>query len=230
MLAHELRSACQIVSLAGLLFSVLMYFPWIISSIFNWDGGGPFFWAATTSSMICLLVALASRGETPRVSARFGIIVVNLLWWICPLICSLPLMLGEKPLSSVDAIFEAVSGLTTTGSTIISDLDIRDRPILLWRAMIQWIGGLGILSLGLILLPFLRVGGMQLFRMESSDRAEKPLPRLIEISKTIILIYLILSLACTSAYYIAGMGIFDAVVHAMTTVSTGGFSSHNDSL
>ena len=230
MLAHELRSACQIVSLAGLLFSVLMYFPWIISLILNWDGGGPFFWAATTSSMICLLVALASRGETPRVSARFGIIVVNLLWWICPLICSLPLMLGEKPLSSVDAIFEAVSGLTTTGSTIISDLDIRDRPILLWRAMIQWIGGLGILSLGLILLPFLRVGGMQLFRMESSDRAEKPLPRLIEISKTIILIYLILSLACASAYYIAGMGIFDAVVHAMTTVSTGGFSSHNDSL
>ena len=78
MLAHELRSACQIVSLAGLLFSVLMYFPWIISLIFNWDGGGPFFWAATTSSMICLLVALASRGETPRVSARFGIIVMLL--------------------------------------------------------------------------------------------------------------------------------------------------------
>ena len=94
----------------------------------------------------------------------------------------------------------------------------------------QWIGGLGILSLGLILLPFLRVGGMQLFRMESSDRAEKPLPRLIEISRTIIFIYIILSVVCTLAYYIAGMGIFDSVVHAMTTVSTGGFSSHNESL
>ncbi len=230
MLAHELRSACQIVSLAGLLFSVLMYFPWIMSLIFGWDGGAAFFWSATTSSMVCLLVALASRGDTPRISARFGIIVVNLLWWTCPLICSLPFMLGENPLSTVDSIFEAISGLTTTGSTIIPDLDIRDRPLLLWRAMTQWIGGLGILSLGLILLPFLRVGGMQLFRMESSDRAEKPLPRLIEISRTIILIYLVLSLVCTLAYYVAGMGIFDSIAHAMTTVSTGGFSSHNESL
>ena len=230
MLSNELRAACQIVSLAGLVFSVLMYLPWLASVIFGWTGGGGFFWSATTSSVLCLLIALASRGDTPRVSARFGIIVVNLLWWVCPLICALPLMFGQKPLSIVDSIFEAVSGLTTTGSTIISNLESQDRPVLVWRAIMQWIGGLGILSLGLILLPFLRVGGMQLFRMESSDRAEKPLPRLIEISRTIIFIYLILSVACTLAYYIAGMGIFDSIVHAMTTVSTGGFSSHNESL
>lgn len=230
MLTHELRAACQIVSLAGLLFSILMYFPWLAALLFDWSGGSSFFWSATTSSMVCLLIVLASRGDAPRVSARFGIIVVNLLWWTCPLICALPLMVGERPLSTVDSIFEAVSGLTTTGSTIIFDLDSQARPVLLWRATIQWIGGLGILSLGLILLPFLRVGGMQLFRMESSDRAEKPLPRLIEISKTIIYIYVILSLVCSVAYYIAGMSTFDSVIHAMTTVSTGGFSSHNESL
>ena len=230
MLSHELRAACQIVSLAGLFFSILMYFPWIVSVIFSWEGGEAFFWSATTSSVLCLLVSLASRGDMPRVSARFGIVVVNLLWWTCPLICGLPFMLGDNPLSTVDSIFEAVSGLTTTGSTVIADLDIQQKPVLVWRAIIQWIGGLGILSLGLILLPFLRVGGMQLFRMESSDRAEKPLPRLIEISRTIIMIYLILSAACTILYYIAGMSLFDSVVHAMTTVSTGGFSSHNESL
>ena len=207
-----------------------MYFPWIVSVIFSWEGGEAFFWSATTSSVLCLLVSLASRGDMPRVSARFGIVVVNLLWWTCPLICGLPFMLGDNPLSTVDSIFEAVSGLTTTGSTVIADLDIQQKPVLVWRAIIQWIGGLGILSLGLILLPFLRVGGMQLFRMESSDRAEKPLPRLIEISRTIIMIYLILSAACTILYYVAGMSLFDSVVHAMTTVSTGGFSSHNESL
>ena len=87
MLSNELRAACQIVSLAGLVFSVLMYLPWITSVIFGWTGGDGFFWSATTSSVVCLLIALASRGDTPRVSARFGIIVVNLLWWFCPVIC-----------------------------------------------------------------------------------------------------------------------------------------------
>jgi len=94
----------------------------------------------------------------------------------------------------------------------------------------QWVGGLGILSLGLILLPFLRVGGMQLFRMESSDRSEKPLPRLIEISKSIIIIYIVLSVLCSISYLSVGMAPFDALTHAMTTVSTGGFSTHDESL
>ena len=91
----------------------------------------------------------------------------------------------------------------------------------------QWVGGLGILSLGLILLPFLRIGGMQLFKMESSDRSDKPLPRLVEISRSIIIIYVILSLACVVSYLIVGLTPFDALTHGMTTVATGGFSTHD---
>ena len=230
MLSKELRAASQIVALVGLIFSLLMFIPWLAALGIGWRGGEPFLWSGLTSGFGCILILLATRGETPRISARFGIIVVNFLWWTIPLICARPFMLALPDLSTADAIFEATSGLTTTGATILSDLVNQPRPILLWRAIMQWIGGLGILSLGLILLPFLRVGGMQLFRMESSDRAEKPLPRLIEISKSIILIYLGLSGVCTLAYLAAGVAPFDSIAHAMTTVATGGFSSHDESL
>ncbi|MFL2790335.1 MAG: TrkH family potassium uptake protein [Paracoccaceae bacterium] len=230
MLSKELRAASQIVALVGLIFSLLMFIPWLAALGIGWRGGEPFLWSGLTSGFGCILILLATRGETPRISARFGIIVVNFLWWTIPLICALPFMLALPDLSTADAIFEATSGLTTTGATILSDLVNQSRPILLWRAIMQWIGGLGILSLGLILLPFLRVGGMQLFRMESSDRAEKPLPRLIEISKSIILIYLGLSGVCTLAYLAAGVAPFDSIAHAMTTVATGGFSTHDESL
>ena len=230
MLSKELRAASQIVALVGLIFSLLMFVPWLAALGIGWRGGEPFLWSGLTSGFGCILILLATRGETPRISARFGIIVVNFLWWTIPLICALPFMLALPDLSTADAIFEATSGLTTTGATILSDLVNQSRPILLWRAIMQWIGGLGILSLGLILLPFLRVGGMQLFRMESSDRAEKPLPRLIEISKSIILIYLGLSGVCTLAYLAAGVAPFDSIAHAMTTVATGGFSTHDESL
>ena len=230
MLSKELRAASQIVALVGLIFSLLMFIPWLAALGIGWRGGEPFLWSGLTSGFGCILILLATRGETPRISARFGIIVVNFLWWTIPLICALPFMLALPDLSTADAIFEATSGLTTTGATILSDLVNQPRPILLWRAIMQWIGGLGILSLGLILLPFLRVGGMQLFRMESSDRAEKPLPRLIEISKSIILIYLGLSGVCTLAYLAAGVAPFDSIAHAMTTVATGGFSTHDESL
>ena len=230
MLSKELRAASQIVALVGLIFSLLMFIPWLAALGIGWRGGEPFLWSGLTSGFGCILILLATRGETPRISARFGIIVVNFLWWTIPLICALPFMLALPDLSTADAIFEATSGLTTTGATILSDLVNQPRPILLWRAIMQWIGGLGILSLGLILLPFLRVGGMQLFRMESSDRAEKPLPRLIEISKSIILIYLGLSGVCTLAYLAVGVAPFDSIAHAMTTVATGGFSTHDESL
>ena len=156
MLSKELRAASQIVALVGLIFSLLMFIPWLAALGIGWRGGEPFLWSGLTSGFGCILILLATRGETPRISARFGIIVVNFLWWTIPLICALPFMLALPDLSTADAIFEATSGLTTTGATILSDLVNQPRPILLWRAIMQWIGGLGILSLGLILLPFLR--------------------------------------------------------------------------
>ncbi|MEE2773408.1 MAG: TrkH family potassium uptake protein [Pseudomonadota bacterium] len=230
MLNQELRSASQIVALVGLVFSVLMLIPWLASVFTGWAGGEPFLWSGLTTGLVCALVMLAGWGDAPRVSTRFGVIVVNMLWWVLPLICAIPLMNSTGNFSFTDSLFEATSGLTTTGSTIVTDIVHQSRPVLLWRAIMQWIGGLGILSLGLILLPFLRVGGMQLFRMESSDRSEKPLPRLIEIAKSIIIIYLVLSILCVIGYLSVGMAPFDALTHAMTTVATGGFSTHDESL
>ena len=230
MLTQEFRAACQIVALVGLIFSFLMFIPWIASILTGWSGGETFVWSGLTCGLICGLILIAGWGERPKVSARFGVLVVNLLWWVLPLICTVPLLNAVPNMTFVDALFESASGLTTTGSTVMTDLVNQSRPVLLWRAMMQWMGGLGILSLGLILLPFLRVGGMQLFRMESSDKSEKPLPRLVEISRSIIIIYFVLSVLCSFAYLIAGMSPFDALTHSMTTVSTGGFSTHDESL
>ncbi len=230
MLSQELRAASQIVALVGLVFSFLMLIPWIASVFTGWSGGESFLWSGLTAGLVCALVMVAGWGDKPRVSKRFGVIVVNMLWWVLPLLCAIPLMNADENFSFVDSLFEATSGLTTTGSTIVTNIVDQSRPVLLWRAIMQWVGGLGILSLGLILLPFLRVGGMQLFRMESSDRSEKPLPRLIEISRSILIIYLVLSVLCSIGYLSAGMAPFDALTHAMTTVSTGGFSTHDESL
>ena len=169
MLSQELRAASQIVALVGLVFSLLMIIPWAASVLTGWAGGESFLWSGLTTGLACSLVMVSGWGDRPRVSTRFGVIVVNMLWWVLPIICAIPLMNSNENFSFVDSLFEATSGLTTTGSTVVTDLVHQSRPVLLWRAIMQWVGGLGILSLGLILLPFLRVGGMQLFRMESSD-------------------------------------------------------------
>ena len=230
MLLKELRSAGLIVAYVGLFFSFLMLIPWITSVLTGWEGGKSFLWSGLLSSIFCILIIIACFGDQPKITPRFGILVVNLLWFLLPILCAIPLLNSSPNLGFVDALFESTSGLTTTGSTILVDILSYDRPILLWRALMQWIGGLGILSLGLILLPFLRIGGMQLFKMESSDRSDKPLPRLVEISRSIIIIYVILSLACVVAYLSVGLMPFDALTHAMTTVATGGFSTHDESL
>ena len=230
MLLKEVRSAGLIVAYVGLFFSFLMLIPWITSVLTGWEGGKSFLWSGLMAAIFCVLVVIACFGDQPKITPRFGILVVNMLWFLLPILCAIPLATSSANLSFVDALFEATSGLTTTGSTIMTDILSFDRPILLWRALMQWVGGLGILSLGLILLPFLRIGGMQLFKMESSDRSDKPLPRLVEISRSIIIIYVILSLACVVAYLFVGLTPFDALTHGMTTVATGGFSTHDESL
>ena len=123
-----------------------------------------------------------------------------------------------------------MSGITTTGATIISDLDNSPKSILLWRAIMQWLGGIGIVVMAITILPLLKVGGMQLFKMEGPDSTEKILPRTIEVATIIISTYIVLTLMCGFFYWIFGMTIFDSISHAMTTIATGGFSTHNDSI
>jgi len=132
-------------------------------------------------------------------------------------------------MSYTDAFFEAMSGLTTTGATVITNLDSAPPGILLWRALLQWFGGIGIIVMAISVLPMLNIGGMQLFRLESSDTSEKILPRTAQIAGSIMRLYFGITLACVLCYLAAGMNMFDAVAHAMTTIATGGFSTRNDS-
>jgi len=172
-----------------------------------------------------LLTLVGSGPSTRTVTLKTGFVLTTTVWIVATAFAALPFVgLG---LSYTDAYFEAMSGLTTTGSTVLSHLDSLPRGILLWRSVLQLIGGIGIIVTAINMLPFLRIGGMQLFATESSDRTEKILPRSVELTLTIAAIYAALVAACAAAYMVFGMTGFDAICHAFTTVSTGGFSTHD---
>lgn len=151
------------------------------------------------------------------------------VWLALPVFGALPFLLGETDSRFVDAFFEAMSGLTTTGSTVLSGLDDMHSGMLLWRGILQWLGGIGIIVVAMVFLPELRVGGMQIFRSEGFDTFGKILPRATQISSRISVVYLSLTVICALSYMLAGMSIFDAVVHSMTTIATGGFANYDAS-
>jgi trk system potassium uptake protein TrkH len=186
--------------------------------------------AASAVGVISLLAIVATRRAMPPFSLRFGFILVNSIWVMTSLVAALPMAFSEQSMSVTDAVFESVSGITTTGSTVLAGLDAMPPGFLLWRSMIQWFGGLGIIAMGLLLLPFLKVGGMQIYRMESSLKSENPYTRFSAFSRALLGLYLLISVLCALAYALAGMSPFDAINHAMTTVSTGGYSTHDASM
>jgi len=173
----------------------------------------------------CLWVL--SRGQADRMGQREGFLLTVLVWTILPVIAAIPFL--ASGMSFTDAMFESVSGLTTTGATVMTGLDAMPRGLLLWRSIIQWFGGIGIIVTAIAILPQLRVGGMQLFQLENSDRSGKFLPRVTDIATYLGLTYLIVSLVCALVYYLCGMSWFDAICHAMTTMSAGGYSTHDAS-
>jgi trk/ktr system potassium uptake protein len=171
-------------------------------------------------------VALACARESQEgLSIQQTFLLTTGVWVALPLFAALPFWFGATQASYTDAFFEAVSGLTTTGSTVFSGLDDLPRGLLLWRGLMQWFGGVGIIVVAMVFLPLLRVGGMQIFKSEAFDTMGKILPRAVEIAKQISIIYIALTLVCYVAYVYVGLSSFNAIVHALTTVSTGGFSS-----
>lgn len=162
--------------------------------------------------------------------ARQLYLLTTLSWLAMSLVGALPLFFSHFQLSFVDALFEAVSGITTTGSTILSGIEMLPASLLLWRSMLQWLGGLGVIGMAVSILPFLRVGGMRLFQTESSDWSDKSIPRLQTLARLLLGVYLCITLACALGYWLAGMTPFDAVNHAMTTVSTGGYATDDRSM
>lgn len=178
---------------------------------------------------VAMAVALATQGRPPQVSTRFGFLLVNLLWLTMALAGAVPFIASSLEMSVTDAIFESVSGVTTTGSTVINGLDSAPPGLLLWRSLLSFMGGLGVIVLGLFLLPFLNIGGVSYFKIESSDIEDRPFERFQTFTISLIGIYMALVFACAISYAAAGMDGFNALNHAMSTVATGGFSTHDTS-
>src|SRR5688572_2659417 len=176
-----------------------------------------------------LLAGGGWSGRHMKFTQREGFLLTALAWFAASFFAGLPFMFSDVKLSLADAFFETASGLTTTGSTVVEKLAERSKGFLLWRSMLSFIGGAGIIVMVVALLPFLRVGGMQLFRSESSDKYEKPLPRAGEIAMATLIAYVVLILACAAAYWALGMSLFDAITHAMPTIATGGFANYDES-
>ena len=218
--------------LIGILLIVLgasMLAPYVLQVVLN-EGSHSFISASFVTIFIGILFILANLEKESKLNLRQTFLFSSLAWVTVAVFGSLPFLLSTQNFSFSEAFFESMSGITTTGATIISDLDNSPKSILLWRAIMQWLGGIGIVVMAITILPLLKVGGMQLFKMEGPDSTEKILPRTIEVATIIISTYIILTLMCGFFYWIFGMTIFDSVSHAMTTIATGGFSTHNDSI
>lgn len=188
-----------------------------------------FFACSIGGVFIGILIAISNSNYNHAINARDGFLLTTLCWLVASFAASLPFHFSDLQLNYVDSFFESVSGFTTTGSTVIAGLDSKSRGILLWRSLLVWIGGMGVIGLAIVFLPFLKIGGMQLFQAESSDKSEKFLPRSGEIIKGIFFAYCVISIMCATTYHSLGMSWFDAINHAMTTLGTGGFSTRDSS-
>jgi trk system potassium uptake protein len=185
--------------------------------------------AAIMATLGTAMVALC-RGSQFSLVSRQLYLLTSASWLMMSLGGALPLFLSHHDVAFTDAWFEAVSGITTTGSTVFSGLELLPPSLLLWRSILQWLGGLGVIGMAVSILPFLRVGGMRLFHTESSDWSDKSMPRIQTLARALLVTYLTITAACTLSYWLAGMSGFDAVNHAMTTVSTGGFATDDRSM
>ena len=186
--------------------------------------------SAATTLFVGVGLVLACRAPRFAISVQQTFVLTTASWIVLTGFAAMPFALSTLGLSHADAYFEAMSGLTTTGSTVITGLDHAPPGILLWRALLQWLGGIGIIVMAVAVLPMLRVGGMQLFRSESSDQSEKALPRAAQVAGGIGIAYVLLTLVWTLLLLAAGLSGFDAICHAMTTIATGGFSTVDGSI
>lgn len=200
----------------------------IVSDDVDWQ---VFAASAMVTGFVALTLIFGARPKgRPSLTSRQAFMLTVLAWVSAAAFAALPFAFSNLRLSPVDALFEAMSGLTTTGATVIRGLDRAPKGILLWRALLNWLGGEGILIMAVVILPLLRIGGMQLFRMESSDKTDTIKPRLTHVAASVTTIYVGFTALAAIAFWMAGMGRFDAVCHAMSAVSTGGFSTSDSNL
>jgi len=212
-----------------IILGVFMLIPVIIQLIYNELDSG-FVSASIITIIFGVLFFLSNLDHDKNIDLPQAFILTALSWLSIAIFGSLPFIFSELNLNFTDAFFESMSGITTTGSTIITDLNNAPKGILLWRAILQWLGGIGIILMAITLVPIMNIGGMQLFKISSNDSAEKILPKSKEVSLRLIVIYSLLTFACAIFYKLFGMSYFDSLTHSMTTIATGGFSNYNESI
>ena len=206
-----------------------MLIPVIIQLLFNELDSG-FVSASIITIIFGVLFFLSNLDHNKTIDLPQAFILTALSWLSIAIFGSLPFIFSSLNLSFTDAFFESMSGITTTGSTILTDLDNAPKGILLWRAILQWLGGIGIILMAITLMPIMNIGGMQLFKISANDNAEKILPKSKEIAMRLIYMYTGLTTLCAMFYFIFGMSLFDSITHSMTTIATGGFSNYNNSI
>ncbi len=206
-----------------------MFVPIIVQFIYS-EIDSSFFGASIVTIVFGALFFLANIDHDRKVNLQQAFLLTALSWLSVAVFGSLPFIFSSMEMSITDAFFESMSGITTTGSTIISNLENAPKGILLWRAILQWLGGIGIIVMAITLMPIMNVGGMQLFKISSNDSSEKILPKSKEIALRLIYIYSALTAVCAISYWVFGMGKFDSLTHSMTTIATGGFSNYNQSI
>ena len=211
-----------------IILGVFMLIPFFVQLIYD-QKDSTFLSSAFVTIFMGTLLVLTNLEENKKLNLKQAFLLTTLSWLSIAIFGSLPFLLSNLGLSFVDSFFESMSGITTTGSTIITNLDNAPKGILIWRAILQWLGGIGVIVMAITVLPLLNVGGMQVFRMQA-DTTEKILPKAREVTLIISIIYLALTLSCGIAYWSFGMNIFDSVAHSMTTIATGGFSTYSDSI
>lgn len=226
----DFRPIGYVVGILIAILGVAMIAPFLVDVAEARGHAWVFAQSAAITIIFGVLLALAcSNGEREGLTIQQTFLLTTGVWVALPFFGALPFVFGATQSSFVNAFFESVSGMTTTGSTVLSGLDNLPKGILLWRGLLQWLGGIGIIVVAMVFLPQLRVGGMQIFRAEAFDTMGKILPQATAISFQISVIYVAITGACALSYLVVGMNTFDATVHALTTVSTGGFANYDAS-
>ena len=212
-----------------IILGIFMIIPIIIQNVYG-EFDSSFVIASITTLVFGVLFVISNLDYDKKINLHQAFLLTSLSWITIAFFGALPLFLSKLNLSFTDAFFESMSGITTTGSTIITNLENAPKSILLWRALLQWLGGIGIIIMAITLMPIMNVGGMLLFKVLNTDSTNEILPSSKEISIKLIFIYTILTLLCAFSYKAFGMNVFDSLTHSMTTLATGGFSNYNESI
>ena len=226
---RDFRSILNIIGLLLCIESVAMLIPMIFDLYYKNDDWVQFFYSSLITFFIGIILNISFRKKNIKLGIREAFVLTISSWIIISIFGSLPFIYSSSNLTYTDAFFESVSGITTTGSTVISNLEDLSEGILIWRSLLQWFGGIGIIVLAMAILPTLQIGGMQLLHMEHDDPYEKTIPKVNRFVLELFFLYVFLSIICAFLYFLNGMSGFDSVIHSMTTISTGGFSNYNQS-